>query len=105
MPHIVPFNFGDTAIYSGQTTQVTCLVSEGDTPLVLAWSFEGNFIDSQNGFSTTKIGQKASLLLIDSVTEEQAGNYTCTAKNNAGSVSYTAELNVYGILLFSLRLC
>ncbi|XP_018577220.1 Down syndrome cell adhesion molecule-like protein Dscam2 isoform X8 [Anoplophora glabripennis] len=95
LPRIVPFSFGDTAIYSGQTTQVTCLVSEGDTPLVLTWSFEGNFIDSQNGFSTTKIGQKASLLLIDSATEEQAGNYTCTAKNRAGSVSYTAELNVH----------
>lgn len=43
-----------------------------------------------------KIGQKAVLLLIDSVSESHMGNYTCTAKNKAGSVSYTASLNVYG---------
>ncbi|KAJ8967482.1 hypothetical protein NQ314_002796 [Rhamnusium bicolor] len=95
LPHIVPFSFGDSAVYSGQTTQVTCLVSEGDVPLELTWSFEGNYVDSQNGVSTTKVGKKASLLLIDSVTEGQAGNYTCTAKNRAGSVLYTASLNVY----------
>ncbi|XP_056643974.1 cell adhesion molecule Dscam2 isoform X2 [Diorhabda sublineata] len=95
LPHIAPFSFGTSAIYSGQTTQVTCLVTEGDTPLNISWSFQGRYVDPQNVISTTKIGQKANLLLIDSVTESQAGNYTCIAANKAGSVSFTASLNVY----------
>lgn len=73
------------------------MISEGDSPLDISWSFEGNHINSEKGFSITKIGKKASLLLIDSVSEGQAGNYTCMARNRAGSVYHTATLNVYGI--------
>lgn len=104
LPHIVPFSFGDSAIYSGQATQVTCLVSEGDIPLEFNWSFEGSNANSLSEITTTKIGTKGSLLFIDSVTDDQAGNYTCTVSNRAGSVFYTATLNVYGIhILFYYR--
>lgn len=96
LPHIVQFSFGDSAIYSGQATQVTCLVSEGDAPLEFTWTFEGLSANSLSDVTTTKIGTKGSLLFIDSVTEDQAGNYTCSVSNRAGSVSYAATLNVYG---------
>ncbi|KAJ8982888.1 hypothetical protein NQ317_004318 [Molorchus minor] len=102
LPHLVPFSFGQSVVHSGQTTQATCLVSEGDTPLELSWTFEGNRVDSQSGVVITKIGQKANLLLIDAVTGSQAGNYTCTATNKAGSVSYTAPLNIYGSFFVDL---
>lgn len=100
LPHIVPFSFGDTAIHSGQATQVTCLISEGDIPLEFTWSFEGSNANSLAEIATTKVGTKGSLLFIDSVTEDQAGNYTCTVSNRAGSVFYIATLNVYGIQMY-----
>lgn len=102
----MPFSFGETPVHTGQAAQVTCLVSEGDAPLDIAWSFQGRFLNSREGVTITKIGRKASLLLIDYVTEAQIGNYTCTTKNKAGSVRYTATLSVYGtaqfLVLFSV---
>lgn len=66
-------------------------------PLEISWSRDGKEFDlSSNAVSTTKIGNKAVLLLIDSVSESQMGNYTCTAKNKAGQDSFSASLNVYG---------
>lgn len=104
----MPFSFSETPVHTGQAAQVTCFVSEGDAPLDFAWSFQGRFLNSQEGVTITKIGRIASLLLIDHVTEAQIGNYTCTTKNKAGSVHYTATLFVYGtaqfLVLFSVFL-
>lgn len=95
-PDVVPFSFGKSAIHTGRTTQVTCLVSEGDTPLKISWKFNQNPIDIRSSVSTMKIGVRASLLLIDAVNEENAGNYTCQVSNDAGLAEYTASLDVYG---------
>ncbi|VEN53578.1 unnamed protein product [Callosobruchus maculatus] len=92
-PRIVPFSFGDQVVNAGQATQATCLVSEGDLPLKITWSYDGNAADAS--FTTIKISPKASLLLIDAASETQAGNYSCTVTNAAGSVSFTASLDVY----------
>lgn len=104
LPRIDPFTFGESAIHSGQTIQVTCLVSEGDLPLNITWTFNSVPLDSQSSVNPLRAGKKASLLLFDSVSEDQAGNYTCIAKNQAGSVSHSTTLNVYGILLFTSQM-
>ena len=102
-PKIVDFNFGSESLLSGTSAQVQCFVSEGDTPLQITWAFHGTDMTTrtQSGVSTMKLGQKSSVLMIDSVTSEHAGNYTCTARNAAASANYTAELIVNG--LWSLK--
>lgn len=100
LPHIVPFSFGESPINTGRTTQVTCLVSEGDVPLKFSWKFNQNPIDLRTSLSTMKIGAKGSLLLIDAVNEENAGNYTCQVSNFAGVTEYTTSLDVYGDCFF-----
>ena len=97
MPRIIPFHF-DVPIFAGQATQVTCLVSEGDPPLEIAWSFQGTDLSSQMGITTTKVGRKTSMLLIDPANSGHRGNYTCTVRNPAGYVNYTAALDVHGML-------
>ncbi|KAJ8895525.1 hypothetical protein PR048_000861 [Dryococelus australis] len=94
LPRIVPFHF-DSPIFAGQATQVTCLVSEGDFPLDITWSFQGTELSSQMGISTNKIGKKASLLLIDPATSGHKGNYTCTVRNPAGTINFTASLHIH----------
>ncbi|XP_076265870.1 Down syndrome cell adhesion molecule 1 isoform X4 [Rhynchophorus ferrugineus] len=95
VPHVAPFNFGETPIYLGHTTQVTCLVSEGDTPLSITWIFNGAPLGLSTNVNTMKVGQKASMLLIDAVSEDNAGNYTCHVSNAAGVAEHSATLNVH----------
>lgn len=84
---------------------MTCLVSEGDLPLEITWHFEGDTLDELEGISITSIGKRGSLLLIEPVSEAQSGNFTCTARNKAGVVDYTASLSVYGTIIHYLFLC
>ncbi|XP_025834475.1 Down syndrome cell adhesion molecule-like protein Dscam2 isoform X37 [Agrilus planipennis] len=98
LPRIVPFDFGDTPVFVGQTAQVTCLISSGDLPLNISWMLNGRPLENDEKdlkITITQIGRKGSLLYIDAVGEKQGGNYTCSAKNKAGQVQYTASLFVY----------
>ncbi len=76
-----------------------CQVPEGDTPLHISWTFHGNDVTThtQKGMTTTKFGHRSSILLIDPVTD--AGNVTCSVRNAAGSVNYSAELIVQSLFL------
>ena len=78
--------------------QLNCIVATGDTPLHITWSFHGkdSSTRSQAGVNVMKVGAKGSILSIESVTSDHSGNYTCTAKNSAGTANYTAELVVNG---------
>lgn len=99
IPRIIPFTFGESPIFAGEAAQVTCLVSAGDPPLDISWHFDGI---SDIGITMTKVGRKASTLLIESAGIQHRGNYTCIAKNAAGFVAYTTPLNIHGNLQFPL---
>ena len=99
-PSIAPFSFGDAPLDAGALAQVQCVVTFGDLPVEITWTFHGSDATkrSQTGVSIMKVGSKSSLLIIESVSTENSGNYTCTAKNGAGVSNYTAELIVNGQL-------
>ena len=95
-PQIVPINFGKDKFDEGSSAQILCSVSDGDEPLTIRWSFHGDSISSDSGIMTSNLGTKTSFLMINSVSHEHRGSYTCLANNKAGSSSSTAELNVNG---------
>lgn len=96
VPRIVPFDISSEGITSGQPVTIQCTITEGDLPVQFRWSFHGEELSSQLGVSTVRLNSRVSLLSIDSVVAEHAGDYTCTAQNSAGSVNYTATLLVQG---------
>lgn len=103
-PKIIPFSFGDEAVMAGSATQVTCLASEGDLPMDVQWHFRGSNVSSLGlGMSTTRVGSRTNLLVIDTVSPENGGLYTCRASNAAGSADYSAELLVQGTSIFKFR--
>ena len=64
-----------------------CVVTEGDPPFTIAWSFHGNNNLTSNSdlqIRTSNIGNRTSLLMIPQVNYKHMGNYTCKVTNNAG---------------------
>ena len=80
----------------GASAQVLCLVTKGDQPLKISWSFHGSEITSDLGIATMPTGPTGSLLMIPSVGHNHRGNYTCKASNMAGVRTQTVELRVNG---------
>lgn len=78
-----------------------CHISKGDTPLEVFWQFNGQKLSKELG-TFTKVGDRSSVLTLPSVTGAHSGNYTCIAKNFAGTASYTTILKIIGILQTSI---
>lgn len=97
-PKIAPFDFGDVPANFEDSSSVTCLVLSGDLPIDIQWLFNDYPINSFSGISILKAGKKGSMLMIESVNERHAGNFTCRASNSAGSVSHSAQLIVNGLI-------
>lgn len=98
-PQVAPFEFGEETVNSGDVAMASCLVTKGDFPLKIIWTLNGKSIHDMNGISLMN-SKRASQLSIDSVYFDHAGEYTCWAKNAAGTSSYSAILNVNGIVFF-----
>ena len=89
---MLSLSFGNAVLNEGSFAQLSCVVTEGDEPLTLSWSFHGHNLTSDLGISTTELGTRTSILMIPSVAHKHVGNYTCKAINKAGFISSTAEL-------------
>jgi len=99
-PKIMPFSFGAEALEFGNSVQIQCVATEGDTPIQFSWSFSSagpTTTLTQNGVSTMKLGERSSILMIDKIEHNHSGRYTCLAENQASNTSYTATLLVKGI--------
>uniref|UniRef100_T1HDG0 Ig-like domain-containing protein n=1 Tax=Rhodnius prolixus TaxID=13249 RepID=T1HDG0_RHOPR len=96
LPFIAPFQF-DGAVNAGDSVQLACHVSKGDIPLRIEWHFQGEGTSSHAmGVKTAMFGDKANILVIDSVGPGNRGEYTCTASNSAGVANHSAVLLVNG---------
>lgn len=93
---MLPLNFGNPVTNEGSFAQLSCVVTEGDEPLTLSWSFHGHNLTSDLGITTTELGARTSILMIPKVGHRHMGTYTCKAINTAGFTSSTAELRVNG---------
>ena len=95
-PKIAAFAFGEEAVMAGSAAQVACMAAEGDLPMDIQWHFRGSNLSSRLGMTTTKVGMRTNLLVIDPVAPENGGLYTCRASNAAGVADFSAELLVQG---------
>ena len=100
-PEILPFNFGKDILDEGSFAHVSCIVTEGDMPLTITWTLQGDQVqvsESDAAISTSQAGPRASFLSISSVSHRHSGVYTCTATNTAGTSIFSTELKVNGII-------
>jgi hypothetical protein len=75
---------------------VPCGLTDGDPPVTIRWLYNGHDIPSNVGVVVVKLGELSTVLSISSVSEKNAGNYTCIAANSAGIDSFSSTLVVNG---------
>lgn len=95
-PTIAPFQFPKN-LQVDQRISVLCSISVGDRPVQFSWLKDGSMMAGVS-FPNMRIVDNAefSTLLIDPITLDSAGNYTCSVTNTAGHTSFTASLVVHG---------
>ena len=102
LPQILPFNFGDDQINLHDAVSATCTVTKGDLPLDIWWmlseidSPSEQKLSTNDGLGITRAGNKLSVLNIESVKGRHRGNYTCYARNKAGTVQFSTQLAING---------
>ena len=80
----------------GDFGQLVCTVIRGDEPFKITWALHGDIVSSEPGLTTSQIGARTSMLMINSVGHRHSGLYTCNVSNLAGSTSSSTELKVNG---------
>ena len=95
-PIIIPLTLGSDILNEGQFVQILCTVTEGDEPLSIKWSLQGDTVSSEPQLTTAALGSRTSMLTIQSVGYRHSGTYTCSASNKAGTRSRSVELRVNG---------
>ncbi|KAG7213701.1 hypothetical protein KM043_002940, partial [Ampulex compressa] len=94
-PQIAPISFGEEPVNAGDLVSVQCVVTKGDSPLEITWSFDGQPIRSDRmDVLVSNSGKRVKQVTIESVAARHAGEYTCVASNAAGSTSHSAKLDV-----------
>uniref|UniRef100_T1III8 Down syndrome cell adhesion molecule-like protein Dscam2 n=1 Tax=Strigamia maritima TaxID=126957 RepID=T1III8_STRMM len=93
-PKITPFSFPENGLTEGVLARVSCVVYQGDLPIVINWLRNGKILSSNENIITKSIDDYSSILTIENVQRHHAGNYTCIARNSAAPISHTTELLV-----------
>ncbi|XP_031836498.1 Down syndrome cell adhesion molecule 2 isoform X10 [Nomia melanderi] len=93
-PKISPFT-ADRDLHLGERTTLTCSVTRGDLPLSISWLKDGRSMGLSERVSVTNVDQYNSILMIESLSPDHNGNYSCVARNLAAEVSHTQRLVVH----------
>lgn len=128
-PKLSPFG-PPLSLHVGERASMTCSVVSGDQPLSLHWLKDGRPLEpthpadpmdsmaavgrgrGQRGQGQeahqgprviqNRVDQYNSILLIESLSPEHNGSYTCSASNQASEVSQSQELLVNGTPILPL---
>lgn len=99
LPKIAPFAVGSDALFPGDYFTIQCSIVHGDMPLSIYWTFNRHPIDALptgGELMVAAMGTRSSVLTIESVRGQHAGNYTCYGKNAAGVSKHSVQLVVNG---------
>ncbi|GFU50491.1 titin [Nephila pilipes] len=92
-PIIEKFQFKEN-VKEGDFVSVLCIVKTGTQPINFIWHKNGNEFKASNHDVSIENSPISSILVLNSVTSDSNGNYTCTAKNNYGTDHHSTSLKV-----------
>ncbi|CAM1303024.1 Uncharacterised protein g3441 [Pycnogonum litorale] len=77
----------------GKLVTLVCTVTDGDEPIRITWMKDNQPLSIDLGIDFME-AKKFSFLQIGEVRQQHSGNYTCVARNVAGSSTKTVDLTV-----------
>ncbi|GIY09035.1 down syndrome cell adhesion molecule-like protein 1 [Caerostris extrusa] len=93
VPKIKKFSFEEN-VQEGDLASVICLAVSSSKPLSFSWFKNGEQIgEGTNGVRIDNSGEY-SVLILDSVSLQSAGNYTCKVTNPFGSAIHASQLEI-----------
>lgn len=88
----------------GSSFSAFCAVSKGSRPLQFEWRKNGALIESARNVKIKQIEEDKSMIAISNLNLNNAGNYSCTARNSFGEDSGFVLLNIKGETATSITL-
>lgn len=96
--HIPPFSFPSESAIIGRRVSATCTPSSGEK-MEFKWFRNGKELTKGLNMDIRSYPD-LSTLVIDSLTSEDSGNYTCTVNSRGVTASFTTNLQVLGKYIF-----
>ena len=78
-------------------TQAACFVQEGDQPIRLKWEKDGQPLEPLSDIRINQMDPFTSMLILEKVSAEHTGNYSCLATNSVRTAKTSASLTVRGM--------
>lgn len=94
-PKLSRFSFRED-LALGDRASAQCTVNRGDMPLKAIWQKDNIPIHSLMGVTVRELDAFTTVLTIEHLGPEHAGNYSCIVSNDAATVHHTATLHVNG---------
>ena len=82
-------------VLEGQNITFSC-IAEAEPTHVIEWLFDGRILFNNSKYTLTGMDTTFSMLEVQNVDINDAGNYTCVATNIHGMANTTALLEVQG---------
>ncbi|XP_062543637.1 cell adhesion molecule Dscam2 isoform X2 [Armigeres subalbatus] len=93
-PKLNPFHSAILSLNVGDRASITCSVIKGDIPLTINWRKDGRPIDPSQRMSVTQVDQYNSILVIENLSADHTGNYSCVVRNTASETEGSQSLLV-----------
>ncbi|XP_070509703.1 cell adhesion molecule Dscam1 isoform X3 [Chironomus tepperi] len=93
-PRIMPIQSMTNMLREGMRAAISCQILEGDLPVSFRWERNNKQILGTGNEIIRRLDEYSTSLVIERISSEYSGNYTCTASNVAGSEKFTVPLTV-----------
>ncbi|XP_065091070.1 cell adhesion molecule Dscam2 isoform X2 [Ochlerotatus camptorhynchus] len=93
-PKLNPFHSTILSLNVGDRASLTCSVIKGDIPLTINWRKDGRPVDQNHRMSVTQVDQYNSILVIENLSADHTGNYSCVVRNTASETEGSQALLV-----------